>query len=180
MENVKTTELSQYLRFQLASEQYAFDVLKTREVLELTKITPLPNAMSYLSGVINLRGSVIPVVDLRKKFNLPMENHTINSAIIIVELTTAGELMVIGALVDAVKGVMRCERADLEPPPKFGMRLDAALVQAIAKRNGEFVIILDTDSIFAEKELWALGDKTTGEENGSPNTVDVSTLMPST
>jgi purine-binding chemotaxis protein CheW len=150
---------SQILLFQLAGESYAFDVLKAREVLTLVKITPLPSALDFLSGVINLRGSVIPVVNLRKKFGLPVAEDTIDTSIIIVEIKNAGETTVIGAVVDAVKGVMLCEEKDLEAPPRFGMQLNTNLVQAIAKRDGAFIVILDTNRVFSEEELWLIRDQ---------------------
>ena len=153
METLHTQIQSQILRFQLAGENYAFDVLKTREVLSVIKTTPLPSSLEFLSGVINLRGSIIPVVDLRKKFGLPVTKDTVETSIFIVEIEVYGEKTVIGAIVDAVKGVLNCEEKDLEPPPKFGMRLNTHLVQAIAKRDGEFIIILDTDKVFSESEL---------------------------
>jgi len=158
MENLHTLAQSQVLRFQLDGENYAFDVLKTREVLSVIKITPLPSALDFLAGVINLRGNVIPVVDLRKKFGLPPTPNTVDTSIIIVEIQTSGELSVIGAIVDSVRGVMRCEARDLEPPPRFGMQLNTSLIQAIAKPEGEFVVILDSDKVFSETELWQLKD----------------------
>lgn len=156
METLHTTAQSQILRFQLAGENYAFDVLKTREVLTIVKITPLPNTLDFLTGVINLRGSVIPVVDLRKKFGMVATDDTVDTSIIIVEIANGGQNTVIGAVVDAVKGVMRCEDKDLEPPPRFGMKLNTGLVQAIAKRDGDFIVILDTDKVFSEDELWQI------------------------
>ena len=156
MTEATATEINQYLRFQLAGENYALDVLKAREVLFLVKITPLPNALDFLAGVINLRGSVIPIVDLRKKFGLPQTPDTQDTSIIVVDVTTKGESAVVGALVDGVKGVMHCETGELEPPPKFGMQMKANLVKAIAKKDGEFVIILDADQVFSEKELWSI------------------------
>lgn len=144
---------TQILRFELAGENYAFDVLKTREVLTVVKITPLPSALTFLSGVINLRGTVIPVVDLRKKFHLPVGDDTVDTSIIIVEISLAGETSVIGAVVDAVRGVAHCEPGDLEAPPKFGMQLNSQLIRAIAKKDGAFIVILDTDRVFSEDEL---------------------------
>jgi len=168
MENLQNSVQLQFLRFQLAGEQYAFDVLKTREVLEVVKITPLPSTLDFMSGVINLRGSVIPVVDLRKKFNLPSTENTVDTSIIIVEILNETETTVIGALVDAVMGVMRCEEKDLEAPPRFGMQLNTNLVQSIAKRETGFVIILDTDKVFSEKELWLIKEQINEEPVKEP------------
>lgn len=144
----------QILRFSLADQHYAFDVLKTREVLSLVKITPLPSSLDFLSGVINLRGSVIPVVDLRLKFGLEAVEATVDTSIVILEAQSSGETTVIGAVVDMVKGVSGCDPGELEPPPKFGMPLNSALIQFIAKKDGEFVVVLDSDKVFSENELW--------------------------
>jgi purine-binding chemotaxis protein CheW len=149
---------TQYLRFQLAGESYAFDVLKAREVLFMLKITPLPTSLDFLAGVINLRGSVIPIVDLRKKFHLIESPFTEETAIIIVDVRLLGEEAVMGALVDGVKGVIRCDPSELEPPPRFGMKVKASMIQAIAKHDDQFVMVLDADQVFSEKELWAVQD----------------------
>ena len=173
MDDLHATGQMQFLKFHLAGQSYAFDVLKVHEVLSLVKITPLPSAMDFLSGVINLRGSVIPVVDLRRKFGMPTAESTVDSSIIIVDLIHEGEETMIGAMVDAVKGVLRCEPKDLEPPPRFGMRLNTHIVQAIAKKDGDFVVILDTDKVFSEKELWLIGEKVADEasEISPPNLI---------
>jgi purine-binding chemotaxis protein CheW len=151
---METTTPMQILRFSLAEQHYAFDVLKTREVLSLVKITPLPSSLDFLSGVINLRGSVIPVVDLRLKFGMPAAESTVDTSIVILEAASAGETAVIGAVVDMVKGVSNCDPSELEPPPRFGMPLNSALIQSIAKKDSEFVVVLDSDKVFSESELW--------------------------
>jgi purine-binding chemotaxis protein CheW len=159
MDDLAATTQSQYLKFHLAGQNYAFDVLKVHEVLSLVKITPLPSSMDFLSGVINLRGSVIPVVDLRKKFGMPKTEHTVDTSILIVDLIHEGEATMIGALVDAVKGVLRCEKKDLEPPPRFGMKLNTHIVTAIAKKDGDFVVIIDAEKVFSDEELWLIDEK---------------------
>jgi purine-binding chemotaxis protein CheW len=168
MVDTNTLGHSQFLRFELDDQFYALDVLKTREVLSSVKITPLPSALDFLSGVINLRGSVIPVVDLRKKFGMAAVAPTPDTSIVIVEILSRGEKTVVGALVDAVKDVILCEATDLEEPPRFGMRLNANLIQSISKKNDEFVIILDSDKLFSEEELWLVQtnqpSETAGEE----------------
>lgn len=166
MDDLQNTTQSQYLKFRLAGQNYAFDVLKVHEVLSLVKITPLPSSMDFLSGVINLRGSVVPVVDLRKKFGMPPVESTVDSSIIIVDLVHEDEATMIGALVDAVKGVLRCEEKDLEPPPRFGMKLNTHIVHAIAKKDGDFVVILDTDKVFSDEELWLIGEQASSEADG--------------
>jgi len=167
MENLQTAR-SQILQFQLAGESYAFDVLKAREVLTIVKITPLPSAMDFLSGVINLRGSVIPVVDLRKKFGLGASADTVDTSIIIVEVVIEGETTVIGAVVDSVKGVLLCEQKDMESPPRFGMKLSTNLIQAIVKTDGAFIILLDVNKVFSEKELWLIQDQASDKVEAQP------------
>lgn len=159
METLVAAERSQILQFQLAGENYAFDVLKAREILSMVKITPLPSTLDFLSGVINLRGSVVPVVDLRKKFEIVVSADTVDTSIIIVEVVIEDQTTIIGAVVDSVKGVLLCEQKDLEPPPRFGMKMNTNLIQAIAKKDGAFIILLDVDKVFSEKELWHIQDQ---------------------
>jgi purine-binding chemotaxis protein CheW len=154
----------QYLLFQLAGEQYAFDVVKAKEVLEDVSITPLPTKATFLSGVINLRGSIIPIVDLRKKFEMGERDGT--GSVVIIEIGDKDRQAIVGALVDSVKGVARFASDELEAPPKFGMRVDSALVKAIAKRAGLFVIILDSELLFSERHLWREGPA--GAQAASP------------
>ena len=143
----------QYLTFILDSKLFAFDVLKTREVLSLIPITPIPGTPEYMTGVLNLRGSVVPVVDLRKKFGIAESAFTDNTSIIIVEANNGNETVVVGALVDAVKGVKRFEQNQLEPPPKVGMRLNLDLIHAIGKTEKDFVLILNVDKVLSDEDL---------------------------
>lgn len=139
----------QYLRFSLGGEDYAFDVVKAREVLPLAKITPLPDVADDFAGVINLRGSIIPIMDLRNKFGLSAMREGGSAYIIVIEVGSAEGLSVVGVLVDTVKSVTRFDDADLEPPPQFGMRIDSGLVKAIAKKGELFVTVLDPDRLFS-------------------------------
>lgn len=143
---------AQYLTFLLDSKLFAFDVLKTREVLSMTDITPIPGTPEYMTGVLNLRGSVVPVMDLRKKFGLRESAYTENTSIIIVE-ANSGETVILGALVDAVKGVRRFEENQLEPPPKVGMKLNLELIHAIGKTEKDFVLILNVDKVLSDDDI---------------------------
>lgn len=149
---IKKTRISQYLRFQLSGEDYAFDVVRIKEVLSDFSITPLPGTDSFLTGVINLRGSIIPIIDLRKKLKL-RSTETLGE-IIILEVGNAAQQAIAGAIVDSVKSVVSFDEGELEAPPKFGMNLDSRLIKAIAKRDELFVTILDSELLFSEKELW--------------------------
>ena len=145
--------LNQYLTFLLDNETYAFNVLEIKEVLELPKITKMPKTPSFMAGVINLRGGVVPVIDLRIKFDMPEIDRTIDTSIIIVEANYDDEVILIGALVDAVKAVIKISSGDTEPPPKVGMNLDTSLIDGIGKNNDNFVIILNVDKLFSHEEL---------------------------
>jgi purine-binding chemotaxis protein CheW len=157
---------TQYLTFLLDGKLFAFDVLKTREVLSLIPITPIPGTPSYMTGVLNLRGSVVPVMDLRKKFGLAEAKYTENTSIVIVEANAGNETVVVGALVDAVKGVRRFEESDLEPPPKVGMRLNLDLIYAIGKTEKDFVLILNVDKVLSDEDFSIAKDIVENAEAG--------------
>ena len=146
-------EGAQYLSFLLDGKIFAFDVLKTREVLSYTNITPIPCTPVYVAGVLNLRGSVVTVMNFRTKFGMNSAPITDDTAIIIVEANYDDEMVVVGALVDAVKGVLRFEPDQIEAPPKVGMRLSADLINGIGKRHDDFVVILNVDKAFSEEDL---------------------------
>lgn len=143
----------QYLSFILDQRVFAFDVLKTREVLTYDKVTPIPCSAAYVAGVINLRGSVVTVMDLRVKFGMKAVEHNENTAIIIVEAMYGEDKVVVGALVDAVKGVLHFEQNQIEPPPRVGMKLNAELITGIGKTNNDFVVILNVDKVLSEEDL---------------------------
>lgn len=149
----QTAESRQYLTFLLDKEMFAFEVLTVKEVLEIAKITRVPRTPKFMPGVINLRGSVVPVVDLRLKFELSVADRTVDTAIIIVETEFDGEKIVIGALVDAVREVIRLDDTQVEAPPKVGMNVSGEYIQAIGKKGNDFIIILSANKVFSEKEL---------------------------
>lgn len=153
MNNAENKPSAQYLSFLLDGKLFAFDVLKTREVLSYTRITGIPCTPDYVAGVLNLRGSVVTVMDFRRKFNMGETLITPDSAIIIVEANYDDEMVVVGALVDAVKGVLRFDSNQIEPPPKVGMKLSAELINGIGKKEDDFVVILNVDRVFSEDDL---------------------------
>jgi len=147
------TESTQYLTFKLEDELFALDIGKVREVLDFTTITKVPQTPDYMRGVINLRGSVVPVVDLRLKFGLPMAEQTVNTCVIIVEVELAGERLVMGAMADAVQEVLDLEPDQIEPPPHIGSKLNTDFIKGMGKHNDDFIIILDIDKVFTTAEL---------------------------
>lgn len=144
---------NQYLTFTLGQEVFAFDIASVREVLEYTTITKMPRTSEYVRGIINLRGRAVPVVDVRLKFGMPETERTVNTCIIIVELTVGGAQTVLGALTDSVREVMDIEPADIEPAPRMGTSIQTDLIHGIGKTAAGFIIILDINRVFSEDEL---------------------------
>lgn len=147
------TETTQYLTFKLEDELFALDIGKVREVLDFTTITKVPQTPDYMRGVINLRGSVVPVVDLRLKFGMVMAEQTVNTCVIIVEVELEGERVVMGAMADAVQEVLDLEPDQIEPPPRIGTKLNTDFIKGMGKHNDQFIIILDIDKVFTASEL---------------------------
>jgi len=147
------TETRQYLTFILDGELFALDISKVREVLDYTKITKVPQMPDFMLGVINLRGSVVPVIDMRTKFGMNKIDRTVNTCIVIVEVTLDNEHVILGTLVDSVQEVFELEPAQIEPPPKIGMRLKTEFIKGMGKKEEKFIIILDIDRVFSTEEL---------------------------
>ena len=152
------TETRQYLTFKLAEEVFAVDVEKVREILELTSITKVPQTPEYMRGVINLRGSVVPVMDMRLKFGMPASEQTVNTCIIVVEVLHDNEVVVIGALADSVQEVFELEPAQIEPPPRIGTRFNTDFILGMGKNDGQFIMILNIDRTFSTDELEVAGE----------------------
>ena len=146
-------EMTQYLTFELDHEVFALDITKVREVLDFTSITKVPRTPEFMRGVINLRGSVVPVMDLRLKFGMNKTEKTVNTCIIIVEVAVDGETTVLGALADSVQEVMDLEPGSIAPAPKIGTKLNTEFIRGMGKRDDRFVIILDIDKVFSNHEL---------------------------
>lgn len=147
------TESVQYLTFKLADEIFALDVAKVREILEVTTITKVPQTPDFMRGVINLRGSVVPVVDMRLKFGMSMTEQTVNTCIIVVEVSLDGDSLVLGALADSVQEVVELEAENIEPAPHIGTKLNTDFIRGMDKLDDHFVMILDIDKIFSSAEL---------------------------
>ncbi|MBI5675804.1 MAG: chemotaxis protein CheW [Nitrospirae bacterium] len=156
------TETTQYLTFRLGDEVFALDISKVREVLDFTSITKVPRTPEFMRGVINLRGNVVPVVDMRLKFGMTKTENTVNTCIIIVEIYLDGETTILGALSDSVQEVIDLEPGQIEPAPKIGTRLRTEFIKGMGKRDGQFIIILDIDKVFSADELSIVKD--TGEQ----------------
>jgi purine-binding chemotaxis protein CheW len=157
MEQVKTRkELKQYLTFNLKDVEYAVDVSRVREVLEFSDITKLVGRVDFVRGVINLRGSVIPVMDLKLKFNMDKTEKTIDTCIIVLEVEYNSEIIVVGIMSDSVQEVVDISVDDIEPPPSIGTAIDVDFIKGMGKKDDKFIIIIDINKIFSESELSSL------------------------
>lgn len=150
------TETRQYLTFKLGEEVFALDVAQVREILDFTTITKVPQTPDFMRGVINLRGSVVPVIDMRLKFGMTRTERTVNTCIQVVEVSLDGERTILGALVDSVQEVFELEPSQIEPAPRIGTRLDTSFIKGMGRRDDQFVIILDIDKVFSAQEISVL------------------------
>ncbi|MDI6761879.1 MAG: chemotaxis protein CheW [Thermodesulfobacteriota bacterium] len=145
-----------YLTFSLAGEEYGVGILKVKEIIGMMPITTVPRTPSYVKGVINLRGKVIPVVDLRLKFGMEEIGYTERTCIIVVETRGQGGSVLIGIVVDSVSEVLNIKSADIEETPTFGARLDTDYILGMAKMNGGVKILLDIDKVLSAEEVAVL------------------------
>jgi purine-binding chemotaxis protein CheW len=157
------TQTTQYLTFKLGDEVFALDISKVREVLDFTTVTKVPRTPEFMRGVINLRGSVVPVVDLRLKFGMSKTENSVNTCVIITEVTVDGDTIVLGALSDSVQEVLDLEQGSIAPAPKIGTKLRTDFIKGMGKRDDRFIIILDIDKVFSADEL-ALVQEGKGKE----------------
>jgi purine-binding chemotaxis protein CheW len=151
-------ETTQFLTFKLAEEIYALDIGKVREVLDFTTVTKVPRTPDFMRGVINLRGSVVPVVDLRLKFGMTRTESSVNTCIIITEVTVDGDATILGALADSVQEVLDLAPGEILAPPKIGTKLRTKFISGMGKREDRFIIILDIDRVFSADELAIVQD----------------------
>jgi purine-binding chemotaxis protein CheW len=153
-----TNLAGKYLTFRLVDEEYGLEILKVREIIGMMAITSLPRTPSFVRGVINLRGKVIPVIDLRNKFELEATADTSETCIIVVDVTAAIGTVQIGILVDAVSEVLDIPGHDIEEPPRFGTSVDTAFILGMAKSKGAVKILLNIEKVLSTAELDSVAD----------------------
>ena len=153
MSGAGATDTVQYLTFGLGDDIFAIDVIMAKEVLDFTDVTRVPQTPDYMLGVINLRGSVVPVVDMRLKFGMPDRDKTRDSCIIVVEVDVDGESITVGALADSVQEVMDMAPDQIEPPPRIGTKLNTDFIKGMGNLGDKFVIILDINKVFSADDL---------------------------
>jgi chemotaxis signal transduction protein/ABC-type nitrate/sulfonate/bicarbonate transport system substrate-binding protein/AmiR/NasT family two-component response regulator len=152
------TYLNQYLTFKLEKEVFALEITKIREVLEYSEVMKVPNMPDFMCGIINLRGKVVPVTDLRLKFNMSKIVKTVNTCIIIIEISLNNEIINIGAMVDAVQEVIELDSDKIEPPPKIGTEIDDGVINGMGKIDDQFIICINVEKVFSSSELSLIED----------------------
>lgn len=145
-----------YLTFTLASEDYGIGILKVKEIIGIMAITTVPQTPDYVKGVINLRGKVIPVIDLRLKFAMEDMAYTERTCIIVVEISGGGNKILMGILVDSVSEVLNIKSGDIEDAPNFGSRLNTDYILGMAKMGERVKILLDIDKVLSDAEFAAV------------------------
>jgi purine-binding chemotaxis protein CheW len=152
------TRAGKYLVFHLGHEHFGIRVLKVREIMGLQDITAVPHTPVFVKGVFNLRGKVIPVIDLRLRFQMPQIEYSQRTCIIVVSLSGADEPVPMGLIVDGVAEVINIAEGDIEAPPVFGSELDTSYLLGIAKIRGEVKLLLDIDRALNSAQMQALGN----------------------
>ena len=149
----KINRTGKYLTFFLSNESYGVDVLKVREIIRFLKITPVPQMPAYVKGVINLRGKVLPVIDLRLKFGLEAAEPTERTCIVVVRVQSAGHDITLGMIVDSVEEVINLNESEIEETPEFGAKVDTAYLMGMAKVKGTIKTLLDIDKVVSPDAL---------------------------
>ena len=149
-----SSEDQQFLTFNLAEEYYGVDILKVQEIKGYTNVTKIPNTPDYLKGVLNLRGTIVPIVDLRMKFGMGVTEPTSFTVVVVVNVRNR----VMGFLVDAVSDVLDLNAKDIQPPPEMGNTVDITFVAGIGNSNDHLVTLLDIDRVLTDDEVKAVAD----------------------
>jgi len=151
--HVKEQNVKQYLTFMIAGEEYAISLLKVKEIIEYDTVTPVPKTPEWVRGVINLRGSVVPVIDLAVKFRLPASVAGRLTCIVITEVECGGEATIMGVMADSVRQVIDLKPEDVEHPPTFGTRVKVDYLNGMARSGKKFCLILNTEKVLSTDEL---------------------------
>lgn len=152
------TKINSYLSFQIGTEVFATNVSSIINILEMTKITRVPKSPAFMKGVINLRGSVLPVLDTRIKFGLPETEYTSNTCILVMELISKNEKIQMGAIVDNVQEVLELSDTDILPPPSIGTSFSSNYLTGMTNRNNNFIMLIDVNKVFADDDILNISD----------------------
>jgi purine-binding chemotaxis protein CheW len=169
-----------YLTFKLGDEIFAANVSKVLNILELTKITKVPMAPPYMKGVINLRGDVLPVVDVRLKFGMEETQFTTSTCILVLIIQIEDQTIHLGALVDSVQEVLEIEDKEILPPPSIGSSYNSQFITGVVEYEENFIMILDVERVFTGEELQELKETDNAELQGpeATSSVEIEELKP--
>jgi purine-binding chemotaxis protein CheW len=148
-----TVKTGKYLTFTLEDEEYGIGILKVKEIIGMMLVTSVPRTPAYVKGVINLRGKVIPVIDLRSKFDMEIIEYTERTCIIVVEIDSESSTVLIGIVVDAVSEVLSIKKEEIEDTPTFGTKLNTEYILGMAKMEGGVKILLNIDQVLSTEEM---------------------------
>ncbi|ABE56574.1 CheW-like protein [Shewanella denitrificans OS217] len=165
-EHQSSDEDKQYLTFMLKDAMYAIGILHIKEILEYSNVTPVPMMPNFIKGVINLRGAVVPVIDLSARFGCNQSSIVKRTCIVIIEVLNEEGMQDIGVVVDAVSEVIEISRSNIEPAPAFGAQIRADFIQGMGKINGDFVIILQVDKVLSVEEMSMVSNLAQGQGHG--------------
>lgn len=144
---------NKFLTFALGDESYGIPILKVREIIGMMAITHVPKVKDFMKGVINLRGKIIPIIDLRLRFGLPDREYDKRTCIIVIEIETGNGLRTSGIVVDAVQEVMEIDANCIDPPPQYGSEIEQSFLTGMGKLKDKVVMILETEKLLTQKEL---------------------------
>lgn len=153
-------QFNSFLSFKLGDEEFAAHVGKVLNILEMTKITEVPKSPEYMKGVINLRGTVLPVIDTRIKFGMTPTEYTTNTCIVVMEVEIEDEQVQVGALVDSVQAVLEISDNQIQPPPSIGSKYKSEFIYGMTKFDEKFIMLLDMDKVFSSEEVVLVKEKT--------------------
>ena len=163
MENQEDSQVNSILSFKVGNEVFAAEVKKVLHILELLKITHVPQCPEYMLGVINLRGAVLPVIDSRLRFGIPLVPHSRNTCIIVMEVILEEEQIKIGILVDSVLEVIETNISKMQAPPSIGHRYKSDFIKGIVNHGDDFIMLLNLDNMFSSDELLVVKEAATDE-----------------
>ncbi|QJT09535.1 chemotaxis protein CheW [Oceanidesulfovibrio marinus] len=149
----------------LGQEQYALDIYAVREILDMAEVTRIPKMPAYMRGMVNVRGTAVPVVDLKMKFGMEPIEQTLNTRIVILEIEKDGKVTPMGAMTDSVRDVLVLHEEQIDPPPELGSSVDIDFIKGIARKDDAFIILLDVDKVFAREEITMLRQVREEQEN---------------
>lgn len=158
------TKINSYLSFNLGDEEFAVNVSKVLNILEMLKITEVPKSPEYMKGVINLRGTVLPVVDTRIKFGMTPTEYTTNTCIVVMEIEMDNDMVQVGALVDSVQAVLEIDDSQIQPPPSIGSKYKSDFIYGMVKVEDNFIMLLDMEKVFSSDDIISVKEKTTEGE----------------